>query len=60
VDGSDTLFPIFKQHGKKSNIFNFLRFRSPLLLEQRATANQRAAFCFGLVLIIILGLLLDY
>jgi hypothetical protein len=57
VDGRDTLFPIFKQHGKKSNMFDILpvlpEFLAILLLamwtfgvtaiaEERATANQRA------------------
>jgi t-SNARE complex subunit (syntaxin) len=28
------------------------------IAEERATANQRAAFCFGLVLIIIFGIII--
>jgi uncharacterized membrane protein len=71
VDGRDTLFPIFKQHGQKSNMFDFLSVlpeflaillptvwtldRSPLLLKSKQQpANQRAALCFGFVLLFLL------
>jgi hypothetical protein len=70
VDGQDTLFPIFKQHGQKTNMFDFFARVSgnsiagcvdasiTAIAEERATANQRAAFCIGLVLIIIFGIII--
>jgi hypothetical protein len=61
----DTLFSIFKQHGQKIKHFLFFARVSgnsiagcvdssvAAIAEEQATVNQRAAFCFGLVLIII-------
>jgi hypothetical protein len=72
VDGRDTLFPIFKQHGRKIKHVRFFarvaRVSSNSIAgcvdasvtanaEERATAHQRAAFCFGLVLAIIFGII---